>query len=573
MKLSKTAVILIFIIMVLSVGTAYAVEAPLFPSIYKGTVVDQTGAAVAAGTIKAYIADDLKGAVDFTGGEYARLLVQADSAAINQPVIFKVMVNDVELAAVSSPAAILWQSGKISGMDISAIKLTVDLTSVPATLPPAANNASGSYSGTLQVALSCPTSGANIYYTLDNSDPKTSTSRIKYTAAFNVDKNTTLLAVAELNGIFSIVKTYTYTFSQAQVEVSITAADITMQVGAMRQLTVSTSPSGVTLRYQSSNTNAVSVSASGSLTAKAAGSATITVTGSKTGMLPDSDTVNVTVSKNPVGLTVYPESVSLKIGESKQLNVSKSPSDASVTYTSDNANVAKVSATGLVTAVSNGSAYIKVKAVKVGYDDASWSVAVKVADLVVPPAGATTAFSDIPSGYWALLTINSLTQLGVTGGYEDGSFKPNKTITRAEFTKMLAKSMGLADQLSGAAKFTDVAPGTWYFGSIQAAASAGLVSGDQSGTFRPNDNITRQEMAIALVRALGKNDLAQSKAGEATSFKDDKAIAGWARGYTVAAVQDGLVNGYPADNTFKPMNRATRAEACTMISRFLEKKI
>lgn len=570
MKLNKMIVLLTLITALLFAGTANAVEAPLFPSIYKGTVVDQTGKAVAAGTINAYIAENLKGSIEFTGGQYSRFLVQAETASINQPVVFKVVVNGAELEAVSSPNPVLWQSGKISGMDISAIKLIVDLTKIPAILPPSASQATGTYSGSIQVALSSATSGAAIYYTTDGTDPKTSASKKQYSSAITVDETTTLKAVAVLSGVFSEIKTFTYTIVQTEIQVTISSSAITMQVGAQRQLAVSTMPSAVSLQYKSSNTSVVSVSSSGNLTAKDSGSATITVTGTKSGLTSGSDTVSVTVAENPVSLTVYPESMILQMGETKQINVTTSPSGASVTYSSDDLNIAKVSSNGLVTAVGEGSAYIKVTAKESGYDDAAWSVAVKVGGQTVLP---TTTFNDIPSGYWAYSTINNLARLGIAGGYQDGSFKPNNTITRAEFTKMLVKSLGLTDALSGPAKFSDVASGKWYFGSIQAAAAAGLISGDASGTFRPNANITRQEMAIVLVKALGMAEAAQSKANVVTTFKDDKTIAQWARGFTVTAVENGLVNGYPADNTFKPVNRATRAEACTMISRFLEKKV
>ncbi|MHB8157535.1 MAG: S-layer homology domain-containing protein [Desulfocucumaceae bacterium] len=180
-------------------------------------------------------------------------------------------------------------------------------------------------------------------------------------------------------------------------------------------------------------------------------------------------------------------------------------------------------------------------------------------------------FSDLPSNHWAYGVISSLFGSGIVGGYPDGTFKPEKSVTRAEFVKMLTKAMGMPDVKPGNPSFSDVLPGDWCYGCIEAAVGAGLVKGDETGDFRPDSLITREEMAVVLIQAMKKESVALASSGEKTSFADDGSISGWARGFVVTAIREGLVSGYPEDNTFRPANNATRAEACAIIVRLLPK--
>lgn len=180
-------------------------------------------------------------------------------------------------------------------------------------------------------------------------------------------------------------------------------------------------------------------------------------------------------------------------------------------------------------------------------------------------------FTDVPSTHWAFNVIISLHDKGIVGGYPDGTFRPENNITRAEFTTFLTKALGIAEEKPAKPTFKDVAPGNWYYGRVEAAFKAGLVKGYDTGEFRPNALITRQEMTVILVRAMGMVNSASSNAGVKTRFADDSSIASWARGFVFVSAQQGLVTGY-SDNTFGPDKNATRAEACAMIYKLLEKK-
>ncbi|KUK65934.1 MAG: S-layer domain protein [Desulfotomaculum sp. 46_80] len=180
------------------------------------------------------------------------------------------------------------------------------------------------------------------------------------------------------------------------------------------------------------------------------------------------------------------------------------------------------------------------------------------------------AYTDVPESYWASGVIKELCEKGILNGYPDGTFRPRNDITRAEFTKIIAVALGLAEENPATPTFKDVSPNDWYYGVIEAAAKANLVKGYGKGLFKPNAKITREEIAAILIRALGKADEAAANASAVTAFKDDHNISAWARGSVAVAVKEGIIKGYP-NGTFGPGKNAIRAEVCAMVSRMLAK--
>lgn len=122
--------------------------------------------------------------------------------------------------------------------------------------------------------------------------------------------------------------------------------------------------------------------------------------------------------------------------------------------------------------------------------------------------------------------------------------------------------------LAGAAQFSDVPSDSKYAKAVSLLSDINVVKGYPDNTFRPANTLTREEFAAFVVRALGKENLAQSLANERTRFKDDAQIANWARGYVVYAASAGIIRGFP-DNTFRPRNKVTYAEALAMLVRAL----
>ncbi|TEB07050.1 Chitinase A1 precursor [Pelotomaculum schinkii] len=177
----------------------------------------------------------------------------------------------------------------------------------------------------------------------------------------------------------------------------------------------------------------------------------------------------------------------------------------------------------------------------------------------VPAEVPAEALKDI-AGHWAFDNINKLVSLGAVAGYPDGSFRPDSSITRAEFATVVAKACKLEPQ-SGKV-FGDTA-GHWAREYIATAAANGIVMGYDDSTFGPDDLITREQMAVMIVRAA---KLAPA-AGE-TSFSDRGSISGWALEAMATAMENGIMNGYP-DHTIQPQGNATRAEAVTVIVKAL----
>ncbi|MFD0670833.1 S-layer homology domain-containing protein, partial [Cohnella sp. GCM10027633] len=192
----------------------------------------------------------------------------------------------------------------------------------------------------------------------------------------------------------------------------------------------------------------------------------------------------------------------------------------------------------------------------------------KFAVLVVGQAAKPTIdFSDI-SEHWAKASIEQAVSNGIVTGYEDGTFKPDKTVTRAEFAVMLMNA--IKPQGAGAAlTFKDAAKiGSWAQKAVAQAVQAGIINGYEDGTFRPVGEITRAEMAAMIAGALGKSSEANATA---TDFADDKDIPAWAKAAVAYVKQASIVQG-KGDNRFAPGDHATRAEAVTVLLNMLAQK-
>lgn len=186
-------------------------------------------------------------------------------------------------------------------------------------------------------------------------------------------------------------------------------------------------------------------------------------------------------------------------------------------------------------------------------------------------AFANVRLSDI-STHWAKADVERSVQLGFINGYEDGTFRPNNTITRAEFTSALTRALNIS-----ATKETSVFvdDNNWVEKSIQAAIENELILTDEYDDlkFQPSKNITRQEIAVMLVRAMDKAKEAEDKGFWAklfSRFTDLTQVDEQFRGYVKIATDLGIINGY-GDGSFGPNKTATRAEAVVMVLRTLDK--
>ncbi|CEN84197.1 S-layer protein [[Clostridium] sordellii] len=168
-----------------------------------------------------------------------------------------------------------------------------------------------------------------------------------------------------------------------------------------------------------------------------------------------------------------------------------------------------------------------------------------------------TTFNDI-DGHWAKNAIIDFATKGYINGYGDGTFKPDNSITRAEFVKILNKAFGYTNV--GKENFSDVNPSDWYYNDICIGVNAGYINGYEDNTFKPDKQITREEASKIIATALNL------KGDGNLNFKDSSEISNWAKPYVDALSDNNIINGYE-DNTFRPHNNMTRAENVTILSR------
>jgi hypothetical protein len=166
------------------------------------------------------------------------------------------------------------------------------------------------------------------------------------------------------------------------------------------------------------------------------------------------------------------------------------------------------------------------------------------------------------NNHWAQANIIKLVGSGVVSGYPDNTFKPDNTITRAEFATMLVNAFKLKN---GNGKTFEDTSQHWAKDYILQATASGVVSGYDDKTFGPDNLITREQMAVMITRAA---NLVSS--AEEVEFADSDDISSWAWDAIAAAVTNGIMKGYP-DNTIHPQGSATRAEAVTIIVNALNK--
>lgn len=124
------------------------------------------------------------------------------------------------------------------------------------------------------------------------------------------------------------------------------------------------------------------------------------------------------------------------------------------------------------------------------------------ASVFAPVASANTTFKDITPAISHYEAVKSLVEHGIINGYEDGTFRPNASLTRGQAAKILANALDL-DTSSKELKFKDVTSKSGYIGAINALVNAGIINGYEDNTFKPNAPLTRGQMAKVLVNAFG----------------------------------------------------------------------
>lgn len=177
-------------------------------------------------------------------------------------------------------------------------------------------------------------------------------------------------------------------------------------------------------------------------------------------------------------------------------------------------------------------------------------------------------FSDLLTNHWAYEYITELTNEGVINGYPDGTYRPEGTVTNAEYLKLILTA-SLGKQVSDKIKPVDGVPFShWALGYRNIAERIGLflIYIDESNL---DESITRLEMAIILAKAHEQFDRSENIEGDLIQFNDLDEYSELYTEYIDYVTKMGLINGYP-DGTFRPDSNMTRAEVAVVLSRYIE---
>lgn len=186
-------------------------------------------------------------------------------------------------------------------------------------------------------------------------------------------------------------------------------------------------------------------------------------------------------------------------------------------------------------------------------------------------AKITMSFADINENQWFYEAVKFVYEAGLMNGDGENTFNPNGNLNRAMLVTILYR-LEQTPEVTEAAKFSDVAAGQWYTKAVIWASSNGIVNGYEDGTFKPNNNVSREEMAAMLMRYAEFKKIDVSATKDISSYKDATNVAEWAKQNMSWANSVGLIQG-DENNNLNPQGKATRAEAAMILMRLVKNVI
>ncbi|MDR1131789.1 MAG: S-layer homology domain-containing protein [Oscillospiraceae bacterium] len=230
----------------------------------------------------------------------------------------------------------------------------------------------------------------------------------------------------------------------------------------------------------------------------------------------------------------------------------------------------------------NGKAVRPADPVKDGFTFAGWysdKALTAVFDFGAGLTGSVTVYAkwtakwenpfiDVKEADWFYGDVAYVHTNGVMNGTSANTFSPGLSVTRGMLVTVLYRAAG-SPGTSGAAPFTDVAADKYYAGAVAWAAANGLVTGIGGDQFAPEAPVTRQDLAVILLRRAEKDGLALPAVRGSAAFGDEAAVASYAKAAVEALYRAGIINGRPG-GSFDPKGGATRAETAALLHRFLE---
>lgn len=177
-------------------------------------------------------------------------------------------------------------------------------------------------------------------------------------------------------------------------------------------------------------------------------------------------------------------------------------------------------------------------------------------------------FTDVPGSYWAADYIYALADRKLVNGMGGTTFEPLTTMTRAMFVTVMGRLSNIKTSSYTSNTFSDVTTDAWYSPYVAWASRKGIVTGYDDGTFRPNEPITREQMAVMIIRYIDFAELSLKDKNEAAEFTDSDLISSWAADAVERAQRLGLITGRDS-GAFDPKGTANRAEVCTVLYRLI----
>ncbi len=185
-------------------------------------------------------------------------------------------------------------------------------------------------------------------------------------------------------------------------------------------------------------------------------------------------------------------------------------------------------------------------------------------EVSISPNVSSTDFGDVNEMHWAYSYITTLKKRGIVSGDGNNTFRPEDSISREEFLKILLSALNIQTDTSYVAEFQDVAVSDWSYPYIAAGVAAGIVNGVSDTEFGAGQNITREDISVLCDRALRYVSKQLEENEEAEVFTDGGQISDYARASVTQMQKYGVLKGYE-DGSFAPQRNASRAEAAKII--------
>ena len=231
-----------------------------------------------------------------------------------------------------------------------------------------------------------------------------------------------------------------------------------------------------------------------------------------------------------------------------------------ILFESSDENVATVDSNGVIHAIWSGNSVINIKV-------SSRSNIVEKVNVSVNPK-LNKLFSDVDENSWYYESVEYVSKNKIIKGYSNGTFGPNDSLTRAMFVTILHR-LEKEVKVDSDIKFSDVSKDSWYSNAIRWAIKNKIIYGYNDGTFRPNNNITRQEFIVILFRYSNYKKNRTGNLVDITTYKDYNEIDEYALNAIEWAVGNKIL--YGSNEKIMPKKNITRAETATIMYRFIKK--